>query len=709
MAHRHCRACLSTASSSRQRLRTFASSGAIAAQPEPATRRPRKPLQPLCLSQHFSPTQKASQSSPSEAHDDALPSLQLLLRGGYIRSSSSGVFTLLPNALRIIRKISTIIDHELAAISATRLALPSLLPSKLWHHTRRYAAMGSELYKLRDRRDAEFVLGPTHEEEITKLVAHEVDSHRQLPVRVYQITTKFRDEPRPRMGLLRTKEFLMKDLYSFDKTAADAMATYDEVRGAYARIFDRVFGGRDRWAAAEADTGAIGGNKSHEYHVRDAAGEDTLISCAQCGYAANTEKAVSMPDPAHMPVSASDVRVLLFGCADVQVHDQVMHAFVLPSSRGLNDTKLEKLVAKLRTTTNAPRQPTTTDATDTIELLYDSAASAAAPQASWDWKERAEGPLVRFTSLSVLADFECASLDPAELNDALLTAVNTFASRTPTATASYLALIDLFPAQFGHFAATPLAVTPPLTLVDVRTAHAHDTCAACKCAALAETRAIEVGHTFFLGERYSRALEAGFVPSSEVKDTYKGGRMRNGRVPFQMGCYGIGVSRILGALAQKATEDFARAFGGRRAGFVWPRHVAPYTAVVIVSDAKDSAKLRAAHDVWRRIVQSARTTDASVRAVLESIVAQHTPHTALMQAEEDDGWTADEASELVIDDRAATLGSKLADSDLTGYAFRVLVGKHFSARGKVELQYCAGGDGWHAVLLPVEAFGEASV
>ncbi len=183
----------------------------------------------------------------------SLPSLQLLLRGGYIRSSSSGLFTLLPNALRIVRKLSNIIDDELSAISASRLALPNLLPSKLWHQSGRFHIMRSELYKLRDRKDSEFVLGPTHEEEITKLVSHEVDSDRQLPLRLYQITTKFRDEPRPRMGLLRTKEFLMKDLYSFDKCEADANVTYDEVRRAYARIFDRVF--NSAWRSLDGQGG----------------------------------------------------------------------------------------------------------------------------------------------------------------------------------------------------------------------------------------------------------------------------------------------------------------------------------------------------------------------------------------------------------------------------------------------------------------------
>ncbi|GAC95052.1 potential proline-tRNA synthetase fragment [Pseudozyma hubeiensis SY62] len=694
-----------------QRLRTLGSSStshASTSQQPPQ----RSSSQPIRLSTHFSPTQKASQSSSSSStssNDDPLPSLQLLLRGGYIRSSSSGVFTLLPNALRIIRKITNIIDQELTAISASRLAMPNLLPSKLWHQTGRYAVMGSELYKLRDRKDSEFVLGPTHEEEITKLVAQEVDSDRQLPLRLYQITTKFRDEPRPRMGLLRTKEFLMKDLYSFDKSACDAIATYEEVRGAYVRIFDRIFGAKGQWKAAEADTGAIGGNKSHEYHVQDPAGEDTLISCSKCTYTANTEKAVSMPDQAQMPVAAADVSVLLFGCRDVKMQDQVMHAFVLPATRTLNHTKLEKLVTKLNASTGNEAEQ------DRVELLYNSAASpvANAGAAGWDWKDRPEGPLVRFTSLSVLADFECASLDPSELNDALIHAVNTFTSRPGGNSNQHLPLIDLFPTQFGHFASTPSAVTPPLTLVDIRTAQATDTCPSCKFpASLVESKAIEVGHTFYLGDRYSRTLEAGFHPSNEVAEqTQAVEKLPNGRIPFQMGCYGIGVSRILGALAQKASGEFDRILTVedavdkkkmRKAGFVWPESIAPFTAVVMVSDGKDTKKLDAAYDVWSRIIAQAQTRNCSVRSVFQRLVAGEDAQLD-EQPQQETGWSNEELGEVVIDDRAKTLGSKLADSDLTGYAYRVIVGKHWEKEGKVEVQWMAEG-GWRAMVVPVEAF-----
>lgn len=660
----YARGCAAARPASRP-LRTFANARASSS----STPIQRRQLHPIRLSTYFQPTHKASSTAPG---DDTLASLQLLLRGGYIRSSSGGVFTLLPNALRIVRKLTAIIDSELHAIGASRLAMPTLLPAKLWRQTGRYEIMGSELYKLRDRRDSDYVLGPTHEEEVTRLVAGEVESDRQLPVRVYQITRKFRDEPRPRMGLLRTKEFLMKDLYSFDKSAADAAAAYDHVTAAYTRIFDRIFTGADgrRWVAAEADTGAIGGNKSHEYHVQDAAGEDTLITCTKCGYAANTEKAVSMPDPQHMPISASDVRVLLYACTDPDVHDTTIHALVLPATRELNAVKAAKLSSSLAPGT---------------QLLYDSASPSPA---QWDWKDRPEGPLIRYSTLAVLADFECASLDPAELNDALATALSTYTSPSPSPSSPSLSLGEMFPAQFSGEA----PVAPALTLVDVRTAQANDTCSSCKSVgSLHETRAIEVGHTFFLGERYSRALEAGFLPTAALKAT-SGAAMSNGRVPFQMGCYGIGVSRILGALAQKAAADFTQATS--KPGLLWPRHVSPFTAAILVADTRDAAKLDAASRVYEGLITKARTHDLSIHAVLAGILGEPT--------QDDVGWSSDEAHEVVIDDRRAQLGAKLADADLTGYTYRLIIGRHLTPSSPhIELQHLTP-IGLHSTLIPLE-------
>ncbi|PWY98684.1 class II aaRS and biotin synthetase, partial [Testicularia cyperi] len=749
----------------------------------PSRRRTPRPIPPPHrLSRSFSPTLRPSQVSSSSAlgESDPLPSLQLLLRGGYIRSSSSGIFTLLPNARRIIDKITTIIDEELSHIGASRISMPSVLPSKLWKQTGRWHSMGSELYKLKDRKNSHFLLGPTHEEEVTSLIAAETDSQRQLPIRVYQVTTKFRDEPRPRMGLLRTKEFLMKDMYSFDASKQAADAAYDDVSAAYARIFDRIF------ATAEADTGAIGGNKSHEYHIEDPAGEDLLLSCSSCSYSANTEKAVSLPSNQHAPVDASDLRILLYGYRDVQIQAQVLYTLVLPASRTLNDTKLDKLLSKFQSEP-IPSPPSsssssTKDSKDTtkseklqLQMLFDSASpsNSAVTGADWDWKDRPEGPLVRFERISVMADFECASLDPVESHQALLDALNTYSSLPQHASQEgealqermLLDLADLFPAQFSSSLHPPSQSQSPTTFVDLRTAVHGDTCPKCRRGKLEQSKAIEIGHTFYLGTRYSRALQAGFTPlppASSTSGSLKGKekqehdhenekkndkeqeeRLANGRIPFQMGCYGIGVSRILGALAQKAALDFnalaastppststststltdiasttasnkpkARSTGssttttagagaggvGAGGGLFWPDAVAPYTAVVVISDPKDPSKVQLAHRIYETMVREARRRDSTIRSICASLVSSsfslgdhvsafsesesNEPRKESKQQQQErkggEGereWYSDqEPSEIVLDDRTVAMGIKLSDADLVGYRYRFIVG-----------------------------------
>ncbi|KAN0062321.1 hypothetical protein ACQY0O_005203 [Thecaphora frezii] len=668
---------------------------------------------PLRLSSHFAPTLRAD----SVAHDVDLTSLALLLRGGYIRQSSSGVYTLLPNGLRIVDKIQRIIHQEMHAIRASHLAMPTLLPSTLWRKTKRFELMGSELYRLRDRKGSEFLLAPTHEEEVTKLVAAEVDSDASLPVRVYQITRKHRDEPRPRMGLLRTREFLMKDLYTFDADLDAAATTYDEVRAAYNRIFGRLFGAQG-WKSAEADTGAIGGSRSHEYHIEDAAGEDTLLSCQACAYVANSEKAVSLPDPARMPSEASEVRLQLYGAPAPDAHSQTLVALVVPAHRALNQVKLDKHIDALRRQrTTAAAAAVAPDADQPqLELLYDSAK--ADHRAAWDWKERPEGPLVRFERLEVLSDFECVGMEPDQVEEAIVDALVGFAS--PNATGEERAELNLsafFPHQFA--AAQP--TTPPTTMVDVRIAEEGDACPSCRTAAsLRTTKAIEVGHTFLLGTKYSQALQVGFTPkspskpaaagSSEAAEYLRGGRHK----PFQMGCYGIGVSRILGALAQRAQLRFDSLASSRRAveegkrprsGLVWPRSVSPYAGVIVVSDRK-GGKEEAALRLYGGIVERARAWNVGIeaavrRAVVEAGVAPASVAPASsdgaeaqQQQQEDEGAWWEAHDELVVDDRASSLGSKLADADLVGYAVRILVGQGWAKTGEVEVQLLEGDEGW---------------
>ncbi|EPQ25649.1 uncharacterized protein PFL1_06786 [Pseudozyma flocculosa PF-1] len=663
-----------------------------------ATARPSR--YPLRLSSQFVPTLRAESVAP----DVDLASLSLLLRGGYIRQSSSGVYTLLPNGLRMVSKIEAVIRDEMLAIGASHLAMPTLLSSALWRKTGRFQIMGSELYKVKDRKDAEFVLAPTHEEEVTRLVANEVESEAALPVRVFQITRKHRDEPRPRMGLLRTREFLMKDLYTFDADLASASATYDAVRGAYTRIFDRIFGARG-WKSAEADTGAIGGSRSHEYHIEDGAGEDTLLSCRRCSYVANSEKAASLPSPARMPSLAHEVRVLLFGTRAVEAHSQVLVAMLVSASRQLNEVKLAKHVAALQ-----KQRGDGGDGGDRLELLYDSQREATATT-TWDWKERPEGPLVRFDKIEVLSDFECVGMEPDQVQEALVSSLLSFASPASSSSNNDEAgstttadLSALFPHQFPP--AQPTA--PPTIMVDLRVAEEGDTCPSCRHPdTLRTTKAIEVGHTFLLGTKYSQALQVGFTPKSTPpnNDAAGGGveLLKDGRRrAFQMGCYGIGVSRIFGALAQRAKASGKRT----RAGFVWPRSVCPYTAAVLISDKK-GGKEEMAVRLCRAVISRAREWDVDVEETVRRLVdpaSSSSSGEATTQVDTASSWSStaarsegrwsddvegaggDAAEEIVLDDRPSTLGSKMADADLVGYRVRIVVGQHWVRTRQVEVQ-----------------------
>lgn len=407
------------------------------------------------------------------------------------------------------------------------------------------------------------LIAPTHEEEVTRLVGSEIDSPKKLPVRVYQIGRKFRDEPRPRAGLLRTKEFLMKDLYSFDADLESARVSYEAVRGAYQRIFDRIFAwdgqntGAPTWRAAEADTGSMGGSLSHEYHVEDAAGEDAVITCDSCTYAANSERAV----PRLEQTSEVDVTTL--------THPKGVAIAVYPKGRELNDAALPW---------------------------------PAAP---------ASGEIA-----AVVVD-RCCNLDDD--------AVRRIAS------------------EHGGNAANAEIIRR-----DIRLAVAGDGCPACDQGKLSSHRAIEIGHTFLLGSRYTQAL--GYDVTVDGK-----------RAPIQMGCYGIGVTRILGALAQRASTLYKeRQSGGKgRAGFIWPASVAPYGAAVVPAAPLSPEKMQAADKLCEALQHGIQVEGSDVQVA---------------------------PGDVVLDDRDGSLGARLFDADLLGYPIVCILGRHWERTGQVEVR-----------------------
>jgi prolyl-tRNA synthetase len=480
--------------------------------------------------------------------------------------------------------------------------------------------MGSELYKLKDRSDSEFILAPTYEEEITKLIGKEVQSFRSLPVKVYQTSKKFRDEPRPRNGLLRTREFLMKDLYTFDADLQGAQQSYSQVQTAYDAIMTRLFGERTKgWRIAEADTGAMGGSQSHEYQVQDDAGEDTLITCSKCSYTANEELAASSAAPSQpIPMTSDDVQVILYGDADVTSQGCTLLSLVIAKGRNINENKVARhFVEDLQRPLN----------NDT----------------AWDWEDRPEGPMMRFDKLQVLLDAECKAVEADEISSAIVQAIEALAMPAQG---------KLDPSHTSHNTPTlqdyfqgECSITT--TIADLHKAEAGDTCSSCRHGSLEKTKSIEVGHTFLLGTRYSKSLEYDFAQKDGSK------------VPFQMGCYGIGITRILGVLAQVACrqmQEIQKESGMIRPGFAWDRSVAPFTALILPLQLNDTKK----------------------KAV--DVISQTLQHSNSFN------WGQISSKDIAIDDRDVSFGGKLSQADLVGYPLIFLLGKHFDMTGEVEVR-----------------------
>jgi len=469
--------------------------------------------------------------APSDAQ---IPSHKLLVRGAFIRQVAAGVFAWLPLGYRVLRKVSQIVREEMDAGGAVELLMPLLQPAELWKRTGRWEGYGPVLYRIKDRSDREFCLAPTHEEMITWLASSELPSYKDLPSIPYHIQWKFRDEPRARGGLLRGREFLMKDAYSFDVDEDGLAKSYEAMRDAYVRIYQRC-GLNTRMIEAEA--GMIGGEgRNHEFVQPAASGEDTFVACDSCAYAANTEAAVSVvavpydfgdpPDApqkvytpgAHTVPAVAEMlgleprqlaKTLLF---KVPVHGLV--AVVIPGDREVNEYKLAHALGDL--------EP---------ELLSDEEFAKRGIAKGFT------GP-VGLTGMKLLAD--------TSLKDARNIA--TGSNEADHHLTGVVAGRDFQPDEW----------------LDLIVAEAGDRCTRCD-GTLEVSRGIEVGHIFELGTKYTKAMDATF--------TDEGGQRR----PYIMGCYGFGVSRVVASIVEAHHDD---------RGIAWPRSVAPYQVSVVVL-AKD--------------------------------------------------------------------------------------------------------------------------
>ncbi len=555
---------------------------------------------------------KASQffiSTLKEAPADAeVASHQLMLRAGMIKRLSAGIYSYMPMGLRVIRKVEAIIREEMNRAGAVELLMPVVQPAELWQETGRFQAYGPELMRVKDRHDRSFILQPTSEEVVTDIARQELRSYKQLPKNFYHIQTKFRDERRPRFGVMRGREFTMKDAYSFDRDKAAALKSYDAMFAAYQRIFDR-FGLQYR--AVAADTGAIGGDASHEFQVIADTGEDAIVYCPTSAYAANIElaEAVAPAAPRAAPGQAL-VKTATPGqstCAEVAL------------GLGLS---LQQTVKSLVLATDE-----LDDAGDIIKstvwlllvrgdhaLNEIKAGKLAGLKAGWRFATAAE----------IDEHFGCKPgyLGPINLKQP----VQVIADRTVAAMSDFVCGAN---AEGFHFTGVNWGrdLPEPALVADIRNVLAGDA-SPDGGGVLAIQRGIEVGHVFYLGTKYSQAMNASFLDET--------GKPRL----MEMGCYGIGVTRILGAAIEQNHDE---------RGIVWPVTLAPFSAVICPIGYDRSAEVKAAADAL---------------------------HDDLAAA----------GIDVMLDDRGERPGAMFADWELVGVPQRVVISDRGLKAGTVELQ-----------------------
>lgn len=544
-------------------------------------------------SRYYIPTLK---EAPADAE---VVSHKLLVRAGMIRKLTSGIYTWLPMGLRALEKAKDIVRREMNAAGACEVLMPMVLPADLWVETGRWDKFGDQLLRFKDRGDRDYCLGPTHEEVVTDLLRGEVRSYRQLPLNIYQIQTKFRDELRPRFGLMRGREFMMKDAYSFDADDAGADASYMAMRDAYHAIFSSM---ALDFRQVEADTGAIGGNFSHEFMVLADTGEDTIASCTgwpQCDWAANVERAPIVTPFAQDGTACPPIEIVStpgkHSIEDVcdflheaparliktllLVADDKPVAVLLRGDRELNEIKLAKLIGADHLAFASPEQ---------VEAWSGAPAGFA-------------GPAGLKGMSRIYADNELLSA-----NDWIAGA------NQADAHVRHLSLIR--------------DVSLPIQWADLRNAVAGDPCPRCG-KPLELKRGIEVGHIFKLGTKYSESMRAVFLDIN--------GQER----PMIMGCYGIGVSRVIAACIEQNFDEN---------GIMFPPPLAPFDVHLINLDPKNDE------------------VNAKANAIDSFLVTQNLS--------------------VLYDDRDERPGVKFKDADLIGMPIQIVVGGKGLAQGIVEVK-----------------------
>ncbi|THU02045.1 proline--tRNA ligase [Lampropedia puyangensis] len=566
-------------------------------------------------------------STYKEAPADAeVVSHQLMMRAGLIRRVSAGIYNYMPMGLRVLHKVERIVREEMNRAGAVEMAMPVVQPGELWQETGRFEKMGAELLRVKDRHDRDFVIQPTSEEVVTDVARNELRSYKQLPVNFYQIQTKFRDERRPRFGLMRGREFIMKDAYSFDKDPAAAQVSYQTMRQAYRQIFDR-FGLRYR--AVAADSGAIGGDLSEEFQVIAATGEDAIIYCPESDYAANIEKAEALP-PAQARAQASAALTKTptpskSTCADVAQ---------------LLSVPLQKTVKSLVL------------ATDSVDEVGEPAGVQVwlvLLRGDHDMNEvkvsKIQGLDAGFrfaTETEIVAHFGAR---PGYLGPiGLKLPVKIVADREVAVMSDWICGAN--EADF-HFTGVNWGrdLPEPDFVADVRNVVVGDRSPDGK-GLLAIERGIEVGHIFYLGTKYSKAMNATFLDETGKPAL------------FEMGCYGIGVSRLPAAAVEQNHDE---------RGIIWPDAIAPFTLVICPIGMDRSEPVREAAQQLHAQLQSAGV-------------------------------------DVILDDRGGRPGAMFADWELIGVPHRVVISERNLNEGQLEYQHRRQTESQKVALTDVDAF-----
>ena len=530
--------------------------------------------------------------------DAEVISHKLLVRAGFIRQISRGIYDYFPLALRVIRKIEQIVRDEMDRAGAQELLLPICSPAELWQESGRWEMYGKELLRFKDRHERDFCLGPTHEEIVTDLVRRSVRSYRELPFNLYQIQTKFRDEVRPRFGLMRGREFIMKDAYSFHADVDDCRREYDNMVQAYKRIFARC---GLRFRPVEADTGAIGGSVSHEFQVLAESGEDAIVSCNRCDYAANIEKAeVKARRPAGRAITEESPQLEKVSTPGKKSVAEVAEFLKLPA-----DKFIKTLVYR-------------TDGDELVAVLV---------RGDHEVNELKLRAVLKCKDLTLAGEAEVAAaagvvpgfLGPIGLHLRMVADLGVHGMRGAVTGANESDAHFIHIDQERDFT--------PAVFADLRLVVAGDPCPRCDVGLLETHRGIEVGQVFYLGTKYSEAMGATYLDAE--------GRER----PVEMGCYGIGISRMVAAAIEQNHDTN---------GIIWPISIAPFQILLLPINYKDRAIREAADKLYQEL---------QARGV-----------------------------EVLLDDRDERPGVKFKDADLIGIPLRVTIGAKGLEKGYLELR-----------------------